>query len=381
MIDLKTSPPPTTSQIQTLISSILHRCSPTPKIITFTSPLSYSYTTSPLSSSIPTFDTTDPRGLLILVLSMIESRGLENVRNDIIADCGQFEPLVKGPFHLCGTELINLCVFGRATSNVGAYHPMTGEKVPFTPTPVGLISHSEITTSTPIADHWKSPSHQVYIVHGDDHFTLLFKSTPSPLTPKTVFYTYNALPPNRLLLPIILSGSSLLLPPPTSPPTPPPSYLPPLNSLSSIILSPTKHLHPFKWRLRTYELCLHTPLTLKAASYPPRPSNIPPPTTYPLGPKPTGSWRCVACYETRYETMNFGVNGESDTCGHCGRTKEEGGWTIVKHYKELDESGRRRVDRFESKFLGVLRTRFHDVDVEIGGEVLGETHEGKGPVI
>lgn len=64
---------------------------------------------------------------------------------------------------------------GVARCHVGAHEPATGAKVAWrTAGPVGLISADEIESGVPLADAFKSPTQPVYVVHGGDHFTVVW---------------------------------------------------------------------------------------------------------------------------------------------------------------------------------------------------------------
>jgi hypothetical protein len=84
------------------------------------------------------------------------------------------QPMVSGPFSLCGTELINLILLGSADGNVAAYASVGGGKVPAREdVEVGILTNEE--EGVPVADHFKAPKNNVWVVHGGDHFTMLFE--------------------------------------------------------------------------------------------------------------------------------------------------------------------------------------------------------------
>ncbi|GMH74801.1 hypothetical protein TL16_g06560 [Triparma laevis f. inornata] len=384
--NLTITPPPTPDEIYTLVSSILTRCDSSPKFVTLTTQNSLeNYAVAPFPST-KTPDIAEslasPLGLLILLLSMIETRGVDKVKSESSMPNTPFEPLVSGPFNLCGTELINLAIFGKATPNVGAYNPDDdNKKVAFTPTPIGLISKSELS-SVPVADHWKAPTHPIFIVHGGDHFTLLFKTTATNTpSPNTQYFAYNALPPNRLLCSLTLSGSSLTKPPPVTQNVHKPShYKIQIGEVESIVQAhpSDKKARPDAWRRWRYELCIaNEKMVSDDSASPERPNDATPQVKFELGPRPTNvPWRCVSCYSTRFSTMCFGQNQASDeVCSNCGKTKTAAGYTILKSYEELPPPLRRRIDRTENKLLSVIRTRWSDAEIKFGADAtytLGE---------
>jgi hypothetical protein len=137
---------------------------------------------------------TAPGGLVLLVYSCLLTRGEDQIHADIRADGGE-PPLIVGPHALCTTELLSLLLRGRASGNVGAFSATgtpnkwatwegsegagaaDGELVGR----VGLLSFTEVETGIPLCDLLKSPAAadgspvtRVWVLHGGDHFTMLF---------------------------------------------------------------------------------------------------------------------------------------------------------------------------------------------------------------
>lgn len=73
-------------------------------------------------------------------------------------------------------KLVSLCLIGEARGNILAYHSVTNAKVewPRGRLGVGMLSLSEREAGVPLADGLKSPEVPVWLVHGGDHFTVLF---------------------------------------------------------------------------------------------------------------------------------------------------------------------------------------------------------------
>ena len=117
-----------------------------------------------------------PGGCCLLVYSLLLSRGVAAVRADAAAGMGGL-PLVVGPNAVCSTELMSLCLRGTANGNFGAYFGPS--KIPhnWPLGDVGMLSYSELETSIPVCDSLKTPRQPVWLLHGGDHFTLLFGTT------------------------------------------------------------------------------------------------------------------------------------------------------------------------------------------------------------
>jgi hypothetical protein len=355
-------------------------------------------------------------GVCLLCYSALLTRGLDAAKADVALDSG-LSPLVSGPHALCGTELVNLLLTGRARANVSAYGA-SGAKVDWrAPSPVGMLSRDEIESGMPLADELKSPTSPVYVVHGGDHFTVAWipsspearfqhrvkalfaaavaggaapndaaasalsaaaaeaKGAPgAPPCPAGAVdvVLWNGLPPNRRVGWVRLRGVDALAPAPPAPPAHKPSHWRLcVGELESIVQADAddKRRAPGAFKEHKYELSLVTPtVAAEDDASEARPSTEPPPVTFEQGaPPPAGaSWRCASCYNTRFKTMCFGENAapSSPTCKFCGQSQASAGWTIWKGYAELPPSVQRRVERSSGpKVLSVLRTRWPDAAI------------------
>ena len=72
---------------------------------------------------------------------------------------------------------MSLLLRGVADDNASAYGPFGGEKRDFeVPAGVGLLSFAELEQGVPVADGFKFPRLPVWILHGGDHFTVLWEA-------------------------------------------------------------------------------------------------------------------------------------------------------------------------------------------------------------
>jgi len=308
-------------------------------------------------------------GVVQFCYSAILSRGLDKVRAESVLDGGR-PPLIVGPHSLCSTELMGLLMFGIARGNVSAYDGADGSKIKWRPKDeVGMLSRDEIDMGIPLADELKDPSKSVYVIHGGDHFTLLWVT--AVVGDAVDFFHWNGLPPNRAMFPLRLTNASLE-------PCPAPEkhvqshWRIKVGEVESIVQAcpADKQARPSCWRTHAYELALATQAVVDEDKSEERPVGTPSPPTFEQGPLPTdnAAWRCQSCYQTRFKTMCFGENSApaSRTCKFCGMDVEKSGWTIWKRYDELPVSLQRRVDRTSGpKILAVLRTRWPDAELSL----------------
>lgn len=238
-----------------------------------------------------------------------------------------------------------------------------------------MLSWDEIESGLPLADSLKAPSKPVYVVHGGDHFTLLWAcSNPAAAVSEgaTDFVHWNGLPPNRAMVALRLSPATLV-----NPPLAPEKHVQThwrlkLGEVESIVqASPTdKQSRPGCWRTYSYELALATQAVVDEDKSEERPADLPAPAIFEQGPLPTSNemWRCASCYQTRFKTMCFGENcaPASTICKFCGMEREKAGWTIWRRYDELPAQVQRRIDRTNGpKILSVLRTRWPEADISL----------------
>jgi len=373
------------TDLYSLLLECVTRCRPTPAspllLATFPDDSLSSFTTVPFpatggEASVVSYLTTRPLGLLMFVLSLIATRTPALVRQEAPLPGDTFQPLIFGPFSLCGTELINLILFGNATPSVSAYDHRTNAKVTPTPTPVGMLSYDSSRDKLPLADHFLNPTTDTYILHGGDHFTFMFKDSDSDS-----WMHYNGLPPNRKLTLCELNNAT------DAPPVAPAvhkatTYRQEIGEIESIVQA-----HPddkaMPWRMRRFELCLvNEAIALEDAATPQRPADVAAPPKFVLETTPTqeARWRCVGCYSTRYKTMCFGENPPGCVvCKFCGAPPLNN-HTIYVAFSDLPLATKRRIDAQESKVLTTLRTRWSAVEVEVAGKEMGSVEGCEAPV-
>ena len=133
-----TTPSPSAATVFAVVREVLHKCredeSSPALLVKFgdTGGDDLSYTTSPfpaLDDGSLASDLARPLGLLQLLLSMIETRTPSLTSSDATLPGFPFAGLVFGPFDLCGTELVNMVLFGRAWPSVSAYDSTNEKKV------------------------------------------------------------------------------------------------------------------------------------------------------------------------------------------------------------------------------------------------------------
>lgn len=320
-------------------------------------------------------------GVNLLCLSAVLTRGPEQVRSEMSLDGGS-PPLVSGLHALCATELLGLLMVGIARGNVCAYGN-DGAKVAWRqPSDVGLLSRDEIDMGRPLADELKGPRKPVYVLHGGDHFTLLWApgGSAASIDGKVDFVHWNGLPPNRALVRLRLRNCSLEQPPPAPPQHVPTHWRMRVGEVESIVqaLPADKQARPGCWRTHSYEFALATQAVVDDDSSEERPAHVPAPPCFEQGQAPAEgqAWRCASCYQSRFKTMCFGENPApaSRTCKFCGKSQAEAGWTLWRRFAEMPPSLQRRIDRTSGpKILSVLGTRWPDAEIFLfdstGGEV------------
>jgi hypothetical protein len=114
-------------------------------------------------------------GCIMLVMSLVLTRGIDNVKNDMDMDANG----LVGQFGHCSQELINLLLTGYATSNVlDGEVPMGDSGLTLKGVKqrahVGYLSHLEALRLCQVGSYYKIPTHPVWLVGSSSHFTVLF---------------------------------------------------------------------------------------------------------------------------------------------------------------------------------------------------------------
>eukprot|EP00978_Attheya_sp_CCMP212_P004822 scaffold10619_cov41-Attheya_sp.AAC.2 len=324
-----------------------------------------------------------PGACLLVCYSAILTRGVEQVLEDAKVD-GGLPPLIHGPFSICTTELMNLLLFGVARGNVSAYGGMTrtGQKDTWRKSShVGLLSIDEVESGISLADELKNPSHPIWILHGGDHFTILWAantSTKNDEENSLELHHWNGLPPNRRMARLRLEPATLEVLPPAPSTYTPSTYRMELNTVESIVQADSndKITWPGAWKMYRYELSLVTRQHVEDdMQTPPRPDSVSEPPKYNIIDLNinsndvvvinNGKWRCASCYRTRFETWCFGENDAAvDVCKFCNLSRSEAGTTIWVPFKDLDPRTQ-RSRMMIPKLLTVLRTRWSQANLSL----------------
>lgn len=119
-----------------------------------------------------------PGGVLLLVLSLVETRGYEALRDDM--DDPDYSRLTS-QFGHCSQELLNLLLTGAATSNVfdNAVNVdnsgLVCRGVSARP-PVGYLTQLESLRYCSVGSYYKTPRFPVWVLGSQNHFTVLFSA-------------------------------------------------------------------------------------------------------------------------------------------------------------------------------------------------------------
>lgn len=307
-------------------------------------------------------------GAILFLYSVVFTRGVQEIKADLARD-GSEPPLVIGNNWLCTSDLVNLLLCGEAKGNVSAYSPNTQEKLKFLPTiyGVGLLSYGEIEAGIPVADELKSPQNPVFLLHGGDHFTVLFSiDGPIPTGPgEFTMYQWNGLPPSGPRM-CKLHIKAVNGPAKPAADKHKDTYVKPeTGEIDDVVQAhPEDRTRSKKWTTWRYEVVLAVDdPSVKGVE---RPPDQPPEPKFNLGEFSTGSsWRCASCYAKRYETMCFGQNDANTThCQHCGKSPKEAGWSLWLNYNDLTPKARRLVNRrYAPKIVTLLRTKWPGCEV------------------
>lgn len=333
-------------------------------------------------------------GVILLVLSAVATRSVGKVIGDMAAS-GAEAQLVISPFHVCSSGLLNLLLIGRAEDNMSAYNN-SGHKVDWgVESRIGLLSGIENELKILINDTLKFPTRPIYILHGRDHFTISFELPGSKVTRSVddghteeqqfSLVHWNGLPPGgpRFSLIDIVARASVARAPAEAAQGIGIEYKPTINSIDSIVQAHPRDraARPKQWRTWRYEVALViddpknvSPELPADHARPPTfelPEEVPEAAIFPDRPD-TASWRCRACYETRYQTMCFGMNemtigtpSDQVVCSHCGKTKKEAGWTLWLPYERLPGGWQSHVDREDGpKITPLLGSKWPGCRVE-----------------
>ncbi|KAJ8607025.1 hypothetical protein CTAYLR_006247 [Chrysophaeum taylorii] len=280
-----------------------------------------------------------PGGLALFCLSLVLTRGAEAVRNDVASEPGSSLPLVSSPHAFCGPELIDLLVRGVAAGSF--FSPRERGTI-------GFLARDE--TNAVVSRGLKTPELPIFVLHGGDHFTLLWRSGE-------YWRHWNGLEPHRKLSVLRVENVD------DSPPEAPRAHRAVPGELESVVQSRGQG----SWRDREYELSTWTPdfLTTRGETPSSNSAVLFDFRQYPPGPR--DAWRCLGCYHSRFETGRFGANAPGLTaCAHCGKPRDVAGWTFWRAYSTLPDQTRRLIDRdYAPSILATIRTRWRLADLSV----------------
>lgn len=311
----------------------------------------------------------------MLALSAILTTKVERIRQ-----LGTELPLSVGQFNICSSALVQMLLNGSSDDNISAYSHTGSKRELSGPARVGLLSGMEIEHKFLVRDELKFPTHEVYVLHGRDHFTLAFIPQLSPYNSTSPIQFelihWNGLPPGgpRIAALQVNAVEGVRTPAPqTAAEGVGIDYKPVVNTIDSIVQADPqdKAQRPKEWKTWTYEVALV--IDDPTNQSPVRPSHLPPLPTFNLKESDITShnfWRCRACYETRYQTMCFGINNDinNERCQYCGGARSSVGWTTWMAYDELPGTWQRYLDRQHGpQIITILRTKWPKCDVQVSG--------------
>eukprot|EP00949_MAST-11_sp_MAST-11-sp1_P004409 g4409.t1 len=311
-------------------------------------------------------------GCLLLVYSLVQTRGAEAVRRDEAESGGADQPLIYGAFSLCTSELISLMLRGTANGSVSAYN-MSGAKVEWPQLRIGMLSLDEVDHggAAVLADELKSPLESVWILHGRDHFTFCFcpegadersLATANGATTTFTMYHWNGLPPGQALSKITVSSTGVT---DAAPPTAGQAatfFTPVEGEIFDVVQANPEHKKrsPKSWQSWDYEVVLHRPDPdhLLYGKGKERGEGAMPRVYEQGSPLTAGKWRCATCYVKRHETFAFALN-EGENCQHCGKSASEVGWSIWMPFADLTPRWQYAMTkRYQPKFVTLIGTKW-----------------------
>jgi len=120
-----------------------------------------------------------PGAIVNFIFSLILTRSLEKILSDTDDDQ---QPLI-GRFGHCSQELVNLMLFGRATSNVfdgvqEIENVMKLQGVTVPQVDIGYLSEVEAMRYVTVGERLKFPRYPIWVIGSQTHYTLLFCKDP-----------------------------------------------------------------------------------------------------------------------------------------------------------------------------------------------------------
>lgn len=257
------------------------------------------------------------------------------------------------------------------SGNVGAYKASDGTKQDVPAGPVGILSSGR--AGVPIADGYMNPKRPIWLLHGGDHFTLLFGTDETALEAETkattTLYHWNGLPPAGPRMATITLGRGAKAAAP-APEKHEESYVKPWKGeIDSIVQADPedKERRPNEWTTWRYEVALATGEENGGEGV----VRADEPTLFAQGDaEPGKAWRCASCYHNRFKTMCFGMNDQgAEACQHCAKPRSQCGWTIWLHFSQLPHGWQANVTQhYGPKIVTLLATKWPGGDIQYEGD-------------
>uniref|UniRef100_A0A7S2WB12 Deubiquitinating enzyme MINDY-3/4 conserved domain-containing protein n=1 Tax=Eucampia antarctica TaxID=49252 RepID=A0A7S2WB12_9STRA len=124
---------------------------------------------------------TQPGGVLLFAMAMVWTRGKIN----ILQDMDDKTVLITPPFGHVSQELLNLCLTGRAVSNVWDDGHVVGLGGIASNGHVGYLTLLEALRYVQVGSFYKFPQYPIWVIASSTHFTLLFGSSTDILKEST----------------------------------------------------------------------------------------------------------------------------------------------------------------------------------------------------
>ena len=128
-------------------------------------------------------------GIIQFLYSVILSRGIENVRNDMDEKDGR----LMGKHSYCTQEMVNLILMGVAVSNLhdgnldlGGDPPKILKGIHSQPL-FGQLSLFEHYQNLKVGEYCKSPKYPIWVVCSESHYTTIFSLKHIPASSNTTF--------------------------------------------------------------------------------------------------------------------------------------------------------------------------------------------------
>jgi hypothetical protein len=275
--------------------------------------------------------------------------------------------LVEGPHWLCSSDLMCLLLRGRIDSgNIGAWDPETHRKWQFysdennMDKTLGMLSMMEIQEGIKVADDLKFDK-QVWVVHTGDHFMTMRWAKSNNDNKKLVIF--NGLKPvGPINQYYVLSGDL--------------SLAKPAEDIHEETFKKKRPGQPDDIvQARKTDSTNYKDWTFEVVPAVDDPSVQGPLDDDPNEPvynfdNPTdeekrGPWRCASCYNTRFQTMNFGLNDAgTNTCSACGKTRSQAFWSLWLPYADLSPRMQRRARHmYAPKIELLISTLYPNADI------------------